>query len=127
MLISAKSIFIIAAIGGATAVMLGAFGAHALQTVLSESSMRAFKTAVHYQMWHCCVLLILGLLCLVVDEKYWWQLAASFFIAGVVLFSGSLYALAFGAPKFIGPVTPVGGLLLIVAWLVTLTAAVKMS
>jgi len=107
-----RSPALIAAAFGALAVMLGAFGAHALGTRLDAASLQTWHTAVDYQFWHA--LALLGLASAPVSR---WRLAASIaFCAGILLFCGSLYALALGAPRWIGAVTPVGGLALIAGW-----------
>ena len=104
---------IIAAAAGALAVMLGAFGAHALRGQLDVQALEVWHTAVNYQFWHA-----LALLGLAAAPASRWRLAAVFaFSAGVVLFCGSLYALALGAPRLIGAITPVGGVALIAGWM----------
>jgi uncharacterized membrane protein YgdD (TMEM256/DUF423 family) len=127
MLISAKTIILIAAISGMIAVLLGAFGAHALQGTLPENLFRAYKTGVSYQLFHTLALLALAILCLQAGSHYWWQLAALAMVIGILLFSGSLYALALGAPKIVGPLTPLGGLAFIVGWLCIVIGAVKLE
>jgi uncharacterized membrane protein YgdD (TMEM256/DUF423 family) len=107
-----RSPAIIAAALGALAVILGAFGAHALRGQLDASSLQVWHTAVDYQFWHA-----LALLGLASAPASRWRFAGSLaFGAGVVLFCGSLYALALGEPRWIGAVTPVGGLALIAGW-----------
>ncbi len=96
---------------GITGVGLGAFGAHGLETLLAERGMtKTWETAVLYQLVHTVAILAVGaarpgnrapVLC--------WAL-------GIILFSGSLYLLALGGPGFLGPITPLGGLLLIAGW-----------
>ena len=103
----------IAAALGALAVVLGAFGAHALRGQLDAGALQTWHTAVDYQFWHA--LALLGLAGAPVSR---WRLAASIaFGAGVLLFCGSLYALALGAPGWIGAITPVGGLSFIAGWI----------
>lgn len=100
----------------ALATVLGAFGAHALKVRLSPERLEVYETAVRYQFFHGLGLLAIGLTLRFVDVRAvrW---AAALILVGVVLFSGSLYALTFGAPRAFGIVTPVGGLALIVGWL----------
>jgi len=103
---------IIAAVLGALAVVLGAFGAHALRGQLDAGSLQVWHTAVDYQFWHA-----LALLGLASAPPSRWRIASSIaFTMGVVLFCGSLYALALGAPRWIGAITPVGGLTFIAGW-----------
>jgi uncharacterized membrane protein YgdD (TMEM256/DUF423 family) len=103
---------IIAAVLGALAVVLGAFGAHALRGQLDAASLQVWHTAVDYQFWHA-----LALLGLAGAPPSRWRIASSIaFTMGVMLFCGSLYALALGAPRWIGAITPVGGLTFIAGW-----------
>jgi len=106
----------IAALAGATAVALGAFGAHALRGILDERALATWHTAVEYQFWHALALLATGLLARSRASRAL-GFAASAFAIGVVLFCGSLYALALGAPRIIGAITPLGGVAFIVGWL----------
>lgn len=108
-----------AAILGFTAIILGAFGAHALKQVLAPEQLTAFETGVKYQMYHALFLLFVGIASVLSQKAqnaiYWLTLI------GVILFSGSIYVLTTKSLtgidlKLIGIVTPVGGLLLIVAW-----------
>ena len=106
---------IAAAALGASAVALGAFGAHALQGRLDEAALRVWHTAVEYQFWHA--LALLGV-CALAPAHEWraWRAAGIAFVAGTLIFSGSLYALALGAPRWFGMITPFGGLALIGGW-----------
>ena len=116
-----KKIFISASLLGLIAVVLGAFAAHGLRSALSVSSLESFQTGVRYQMYHAFFLFVVGLLpqlTLAQKSRLFWVT-----IIGVVLFSGSIYLLSsntltpidFG---FLGPITPIGGLFLISAWVV---------
>lgn len=103
------------------AVALGAFGAHSLKEVLSEKMLQIFETGVKYQFYHSIGLLITGILYASYPHKQI-KLAGTFFITGILLFSGSLYAMAFLSINSvgIGPVgiiTPIGGLFFIAGWL----------
>jgi uncharacterized membrane protein YgdD (TMEM256/DUF423 family) len=101
----------------ALATVLGAFGAHGLKAQLSPDRMEIYETAVRYHFFHALGLLGIGLTLRFVDTRpiRW---AALLILAGVVLFSGSLYALTFGAPRALGIVTPpLGGLALISGWI----------
>ncbi|HZX89663.1 MAG TPA: DUF423 domain-containing protein [Rudaea sp.] len=108
-----RSPAITAAALGAVAVILGAFGAHALRGQLDAASLQVWHTAVEYQFWHA--LALLGLAAAPVSR---WRTAGSIaFGMGIVLFCGSLYALALGAPRWTGAITPVGGLAFIAGWI----------
>jgi uncharacterized membrane protein YgdD (TMEM256/DUF423 family) len=106
---------IIAAAFGAIAVMLGAFGAHALRSHLDEASLQVWHTAVEYQFWHALALLAVAA-CAPTHDRRWWRAAGFAFVGGILGFSGSLYALALGASHWIGAITPLGGLALIAGW-----------
>jgi uncharacterized membrane protein YgdD (TMEM256/DUF423 family) len=126
-----KKYFIAAAAFGGLAVAFGAFGAHALEGLTKdEKILHGFKTGVQYQMYHALALLAIAIL----YEKFPVRLmkwAAASFIAGIFLFSGSLYLLTFlklqesTAVRFVGPVTPLGGVLFIAGWLFLLLAVLK--
>lgn len=111
-----KKYLVIAALFGALAVILGAFGAHVLKDSLSESQMSSFQTAIKYQMFHVlAVLLINNINSLTNNIK---QYLSLFFLIGIVFFSGSIYAITFGvSAKLIWFITPLGGLLFILGWL----------
>ena len=101
---------------GVTGVVLGAWGAHGLQTFLGGGDTGAWETAVQYQLIHALTLLLLGvLLHLKADPALVWS--SRLVIVGVVLFSGSIYLLTLGGPRWLGPVTPLGGTALIAGWL----------
>jgi uncharacterized membrane protein YgdD (TMEM256/DUF423 family) len=104
----------ILALAGASAVAFGAFGAHALRDTLDVRGLELWKTAVNYHFWHA---LAIGLAALVPLDGRARRVALAAFAVGIVLFSGSLYALALGAPRWTGVVTPFGGVAFIVGWL----------
>ena len=107
--------FLIGAINGFTVVLLGAFGAHVLRSHVAESFLSAWQTGVLYQAIHGLVLLTLGL---IPADRFDRQLnyAGRFFLAGILLFSGSLYLMALLQFRFLGIVTPFGGVALLVGW-----------
>ena len=104
---------VIAALFGALAVMLGAFGAHALRTQLDAAALQTWHTAVEYQFWHALALLVFATQWRSLPHARW---IAWLFGVGVALFCGSLYALALGAPHQLGAVTPFGGAAFIAGW-----------
>jgi uncharacterized membrane protein YgdD (TMEM256/DUF423 family) len=115
-----RKIISTAALLGMIAIVLGAFGAHALKKVLSLEELNTFETGVKYQMYHALFLLFIGTTNLI-DEKIK-KIILGLVIIGVIFFSGSIYLLATNSLtafdfKVIGFVTPIGGLLLILAWL----------
>ncbi|MGI9532630.1 DUF423 domain-containing protein [Lutimonas sp.] len=108
-----------AAIFGFFGIIFGAFGAHRLKRILPAEVLHSFETGVKYQLMHAVVLLFLGFHFDFISFTE--RMIASSFIIGVVLFSGSIYALCYGKAKklnmrFLGPITPVGGLLLMTGW-----------
>jgi uncharacterized membrane protein YgdD (TMEM256/DUF423 family) len=98
------------------AVALGAFGAHALQARLTPRQLASYQTGVTYQQLHALGLVLLGLVACVTPRTRWLTAAAALFGAGMVFFSGSIYAMTFGAPRALGMVAPVGGLSFMVGW-----------
>jgi uncharacterized membrane protein YgdD (TMEM256/DUF423 family) len=123
-----RKLIITAAILGMIAIILGAFGAHALKKVLSIEQIVTFETGVRYQMYHALFLLFIGLLDNVTEKTK----KTIFFLVvfGVILFSGSIYLLATNDLtafdfKTIGFLTPIGGLLLIMAWGVLLASSLN--
>lgn len=119
-----KKYLIIAASFGGLAVVLGAFGAHALKDVLSESALTSYETGVRYQMYHALVLLFVNSYSKFSLNEM--KNISLLFIGGILLFSGSIYAIAFGiSAKSIWFVTPLGGVLLIVGWFLTLLYLIR--
>lgn len=106
----------------ALATACGAFGAHALRDALAPERLHAWETAVRYQFLQALGLLGIGLALRVIDSGGL-RAAAMLIVSGIVLFSGSLYALALGAPRAVGALTPLGGLAWIAAWLLFAWAA----
>lgn len=118
-----------AAVLAALAVGLGAFGAHALKpTLLEAGTLETWKTAVDYQMWHALALLGLGVWVRLEPQctKCARRAIAMLWVLGVILFSGSLYAVSLGAPKVLGAITPFGGVAFIVGWLLLALGALRL-
>ena len=103
---------------GGLSVMLGAFGAHSLKERLTEKSLATFQTGVLYQFMHSLALILVGILAMQFAEEHQKKVQRPgwFFLAGIILFSGSLYSLALGGPRWLGPVTPLGGLSFMIGW-----------
>jgi uncharacterized membrane protein YgdD (TMEM256/DUF423 family) len=112
----ARKTLAIAALLIALATALGAFGAHALKAHLPQDKLQVYETAVRYHFLHALGLLAIGVLLRTLDSELL-RWAAALVLAGIVLFSGSLYLLTFGAPRLVGILTPVGGLALIAGWI----------
>jgi uncharacterized membrane protein YgdD (TMEM256/DUF423 family) len=117
-----KGFLITAAILGGTAVILGAFGAHTLKTMMSDNDLVSFDTAVRYQMYHVFALMLAGVLYKEFNQKklVW---SGKLFITGIILFSGSLYLLTvlkllhIEGYRWIGAITPFGGITFVAGWL----------
>ena len=107
----------VAALLMATAVALGAFGAHALKARLSPDALALWQTSVNYHAWHALGLLATATLMLHFGDRRALCFAAACFAAGIAMFSGSLYALALGAPRGLGAVTPFGGVAFLAGWI----------
>lgn len=112
-----------AALFGMLSVIFGAFGAHALKKTLSNEHLHSFEVGVKYQMYHAIVLLVLGFNFNTITSATYWC-----FTIGIVLFSFSIYGLVLSDAKgkklrFLGPVTPIGGLLLVMGWALLLVNA----
>lgn len=110
----------VASLVGASGVGLGAFGAHALRSrLLASDTLSTWETAVHYHLLHAVAMLALVACARSFSPALQGALHLSgwLFLVGVILFSGSLYGLALGGPRWLGPVTPLGGLAFILGWL----------
>jgi uncharacterized membrane protein YgdD (TMEM256/DUF423 family) len=121
---TAKLFLSMGAISGALAVMIGAFGAHGLKDRLTEEMLAIYKTGVEYHFFHTLALLIVGLVALH-HKSAWLNVSGWSMIAGIVIFSGSLYALSISGIRVLGAITPIGGLLFIVGWVLLAIAVLK--
>ena len=120
-----KKFITTAAFVAALAVILGAFGAHALKEKLSAEQLQIFETGVRYQFYHAFALLAVGILYKDFSSKLL-QWAGTLFICGIILFSGSLYVLTgVQSMKWIGAITPFGGLCFIAGWVLLGTGVYK--
>ena len=124
-----RKLLLIASLSGLTAVALGAFGAHILKRILTPDEVQIFETGVRYQFYHTFALFIVAIISRYVSER-WTDIAGWLFVLGMGLFSGSLYILAlvefFGMKEItnlLGPLTPIGGVLLMGGWLALFRAA----
>ena len=106
---------LVAALLIVTGIVIGALGSHALQTVLNTSQLHALDTAVQYQLFNALGLLVIGLLAQSRADA-WLPRIAWMLALGIVLFSGGIYVMLAGAPRLLGFITPVGGVLMILAW-----------
>ncbi|MFT5847070.1 MAG: uncharacterized membrane protein YgdD (TMEM256/DUF423 family) [Psychroserpens sp.] len=125
-----KKILVLGSLLGITGIVLGAFGAHGLKTLISIESQQTFETGVRYQMYHALFLLFVGGFSAILEKTK----RAVFYLVlcGVLFFSGSIYGLAINDItsfdfKIIGFITPIGGLLLIIAWVLVLMNFLKID
>ena len=111
-----RNILLAGAVFMVLGVILGAFGAHALKTRLSPDMMLIYKTAVEYQFYHALGLLLIGLIGFQIKSK-WIKWSGLLICIGIILFSGSLYILSVSGIKWIGAITPIGGLSFVAGWI----------
>lgn len=111
----AKRFLIIGALLAMFSVVFGAFGAHLLKSTLSVNRFETFSTAVDYQFWHALGLMLIGVSGVKLNSKSW-RLAGYLLLAGTLIFSGSLYLLIATNKGWLGAITPIGGILMIMGW-----------
>lgn len=119
-----KTILLTASIFLMFAVAIGAFGAHGLKNHLSGEMLAIYKTGVEYHFYHALGLLIIGVLAFSMPSVYL-KWSAILLSAGIILFSGSLYALALTGIKGLGAITPIGGISFIAGWILLFISAIK--
>ena len=112
----AKLFITLASLSGMSAVMLGAFGAHALKPRLDDYSLGVFETAVQYHFYHSLALLAVGVLALQQPQTALLKGSGWLFFIGILIFSGSLYLLVLTDTRWLGAITPFGGIAFIVGW-----------
>lgn len=122
---TAKLFLTLGAVLLAVAVALGAFGAHALKARLSTELLAVYHTAVQYHFYHALGLLIVGLIAMQLPASGLVRAAGWLMLAGIVLFSGSLYLLTASGMRWLGAITPFGGMAFIGAWLLLALAAMR--
>jgi uncharacterized membrane protein YgdD (TMEM256/DUF423 family) len=111
----------------ATATALGAFGTHALKPVLPPARFDSFQVGVTYQFFHALGLLGIGFMYRAYPSSAWLRASARLLVFGVLVFSGSIYAMTFGAPRTLGMIAPIGGISLIMAWVVFVVGIIKLN
>ena len=125
-----KSVLLKGAILGTIAIIFGALGAQALKNVLTPEQLSSFETGVKYQMYHALLLVMLSIMIKQIHSKYL-LVAVNFIFIGVILFSGSIYLLTIknlftlDYLKFVGPITPIGGILLVIGWCLLIVEGLK--
>lgn len=121
----AKLFLTIGAVAMLAAVALGAFGAHALKAQIAPNLLAVYRTGVEYHFYHAIGLLAVGLAAQRLPDSNWLRAAGWLMLAGIVIFSGSLYLLAVTGVRAFGAVTPVGGVAFMLAWAMFAVAVVK--
>jgi uncharacterized membrane protein YgdD (TMEM256/DUF423 family) len=122
---TAKLFLILGGINAALVVMLGAFGAHGLKAKLTAEMLAVYQTGVHYHLFHALGLLAVGLVASQIADSVWLKWSGWLMLVGIILFSGSLYVLSVSGMRWLGMVTPFGGLAFIAAWIVFVIAIAK--
>lgn len=119
-----RHLWLVAALFGLSVVVLGAWGTHGLSDQLDARALNAWHTGVRYQAWHTLAFMMI-LIWREVVALAGQRLVLIFWGTGVVLFSGSLYLLALGGPALLGPITPLGGLLMMAGWVMLGVTALR--
>ncbi len=115
--ITAKLFLLLGSANAMLAVVLGAFGAHVLKARLDETLIKVFHTGVEYHFYHALGLILVGIIAINIPVNVWIKSSGWMMFAGIILFSGSLYLLSILNMRWLGMITPLGGLLFILAWL----------
>jgi uncharacterized membrane protein YgdD (TMEM256/DUF423 family) len=114
-----KLLLILGSFNAATAVSMGAFGAHSLETEISKDMLYVYQTAVQYHFYHSLGLMIIGVLAIHSKATKYLGIAACIMFIGIILFSGSLYVLSTTGSRWVGIITPFGGIAFIISWVFT--------
>ena len=122
---TAKIFLVLGSLAALAAVLLGAFGAHALKARLDADALALWHTAVEYHFWHALGLLAVGLVAAHLPGSVLLKWSGWAMLAGIVLFSGSLYLLALTGVRALGAVTPVGGVAFLAAWALLAAAVLR--
>lgn len=121
-----QKLFLLAgSIAMALAVALGAFGAHGLKNMLTDEMLDIFDTGIKYHFYHAVGLLVIGLVAQYMSESLLLQWSGWMMIAGILVFSGSLYILSIAGIRWMGAITPIGGLCFIISWILLALAVWK--
>jgi uncharacterized membrane protein YgdD (TMEM256/DUF423 family) len=120
-----KLFLVLGALASMLAVVFGAFGAHALRAKLAPDLLAIYQTAVQYHFWHALGLLLIGVLAIHMPASLTLKWAGWVMLAGIALFSGSLYVLALTGARWLGAITPLGGAAFILSWALLAVAVVR--
>lgn len=116
---------LLGAANAALAVLLGAFGAHSLKARLTTDMMAVYQTGLQYHLFHALGLLAVGIAAKQIGNSVWLRGSGWLMLAGILVFSGSLYLLGITGWTWLGAATPLGGVSFIIAWVLFVTAVVK--
>ena len=122
-----KLFLVLGALAAMLAVVLGAFGAHALRARLAPDLLAIYQTGIQYHFWHALGLLLIGVVAIHLPASATLKWAGWVMLAGIVLFSGSLYVLALTGVRWLGAITPFGGAAFILSWLLFAIAVARAS
>jgi uncharacterized membrane protein YgdD (TMEM256/DUF423 family) len=121
----AKFYLVLGSINALLVILIGAFGAHGLKAKLTVENMAIYQTAVQYHFYHAVGLVLIGLIAWHIPTSPYLRWSAWLMIMGIILFSGSLYALSITNIRWLGAITPIGGTAFIFAWLVLALGIIK--
>lgn len=121
----AKLFIALGSLNAALAVLLGAFGAHVLKSKLTEASLAIYQTGVHYHFYHALGLILAGIIIMQNAPSSTFRWSGWLMLTGIILFSGSLYLLSITNIRWLGAITPFGGLAFIIAWLILFTGIIR--
>ena len=122
---TAKLFLALGGINAALVVALGAFGAHGLKARLTPDMLAVYQTGVHYHLFHALGLLVVGLVATQIPDSAYLRWSGWLMLVGIVLFSGSLYVLSISGLRWLGAITPFGGVSFIAAWVLFVVALFK--
>ena len=123
----AKLFILLGSLNAMLVVVLGAFGAHGLKSRLSGDMMSVYQTAVQYHCYHALGLILIGIIAFHLPTSGWLRWSGWTMFAGILVFSGSLYLLALTQTRWLGMITPVGGLTFIISWLLLARAVLDLK
>lgn len=122
---TAKLFLILGGFNATLVVLLGAFGAHALKARLSTEMLAVYQTGVHYHLFHALGLIAVGLVATQISDSSYLRWSGWLMLVGIILFSGSLYLLSISGLRWLGMITPFGGISFIIAWILFVVSIVK--
>ena len=115
--VTARLFLLLGSANAMFAVIIGAFGAHALKARLDESLMKTYQAGVEYHFYHSLGLILIGIIAMNIPANIWLKTSGWMMFIGIILFSGSLYSLSIFNLRWLGIITPFGGMLFVLAWL----------